>query len=118
MTNATNINLWNKIKKKHLNAEPAGKWNARKAQLTVKEYKAAGGKFKGSQANTSLAKWTQEKWQYYPPGQTSGRYLPKAVWDQLTPKQVKETNKNKRQAGKGKKVPYEKFIIEAFKSLK
>jgi hypothetical protein len=42
-----------------------GQWSARKAQIVAREYKDAGGGYKGGKGETqeSLEKWGKEKWQ-------------------------------------------------------
>ena len=61
--------LWEKIKNKWFKGEVAGvknSWNARKAQLAVKEYKSLGGKYihqsPEEKNNNSLSIWTKEEW--------------------------------------------------------
>jgi len=39
-----------------------GEWSARKAQLAVQKYKKSGGSYSGPKSETSLSKWTKEKW--------------------------------------------------------
>lgn len=60
----SNPELWEKIVaeiKKSARAGAAGTWNARKAQLAVKEYKDRGGKYAGKKsAQNSLVVWTRE----------------------------------------------------------
>ncbi|MDB5648901.1 MAG: hypothetical protein JWL62_421 [Hyphomicrobiales bacterium] len=64
--------LWEKVKAKVTRGTKggrAGQWSARKAQMAVQEYKAAGGTYIGSKAGGNhLAKWTHEDW-----GTKSGR---------------------------------------------
>ena len=42
-----------------------GQWSGRKAQIVAREYKDAGGGYKGGKGEKqeSLAKWSNEKWQ-------------------------------------------------------
>jgi hypothetical protein len=42
-----------------------GQWSARKAQIVAREYKDAGGGYKGNKGEKqeSLEKWGKEKWQ-------------------------------------------------------
>ena len=85
-----------------------GQWSARKAQLLAHEYEKAGGDYKnGKKKKTDsqkhLDQWTDEDWKTADdkPAEREGgttRYLPAEAWDQLTPKQKKETNARK-QAG-------------------
>ena len=105
----SNPKLWESVKKKVTRGSKGGnpgQWSARKAQLAVAEYKKRGGKYAKNSAkskNTSLGKWTRQKW-----GTKSGknsvvgkkatgeRYLPKKARDTLTNKEYKRTSRNKR----------------------
>lgn len=105
----TNPKLWESVKKKVTSGSKGGKpgqWSARKAQLAVAEYKKRGGGYGKNSAkprNTSLGKWTRQKW-----GTKSGknsvvgkkatgeRYLPKKARDALTDKEYKKTSRKKR----------------------
>ena len=64
----TNPKLWESVKKKVTRGSKGGKpgqWSARKAQLAVAEYKKKGGGYGKNSAkpkNTSLGKWTRQKW--------------------------------------------------------
>lgn len=105
----TNPKLWESVKKKVTSGSKGGKpgqWSARKAQLAVAEYKKRGGGYGKNSAkprNTSLGKWTRQKW-----GTKSGknsvvgkkatgeRYLPKKARDALTDKEYKRTSRKKR----------------------
>ncbi|MBD3241910.1 MAG: hypothetical protein GF331_15075 [Chitinivibrionales bacterium] len=86
----------------------AGQWSARKAQLLAQEYKRQGGDYKGSKGKRSkhLDKWTEEHWQTRggkgkaDTGKEMKRYLPERAWDLLSEKQKKETDQQKRKAGK------------------
>jgi hypothetical protein len=109
MVKRTNDELWKKIKDKWLMGEKGGtanKWNARKAQLAVLEYKKKGGGYIGEKKkDNSLSRWTREDWNYINEGKKSGRYLPKKVRLKLTDSQKKRENKLKGYR-KGEKVPY------------
>jgi len=105
----SNPKLWESVKKKVTRGSKGGKsgqWSARKAQLAVAEYKKRGGKYAKNSAksrNTSLGKWTRQKW-----GTKSGknsvvgkkatgeRYLPKKARNALTDKEYKRTSRKKR----------------------
>ncbi len=93
--------LWARIVKKIKAgsvAGAAGTWNARKAQLAVSEYKAAGGSYRGRKSHdNSLAQWTEEDWGYID-GKPGNRYLPKAVRASLSKKEAKEENRRKKAA--------------------
>lgn len=108
----TNPKLWEEVKKKVLKGSkggPANKWSARKAQISVSEYKARGGGYKGKKSpRNSLVKWTKEKWDYISPkGRKSrtGRYLPEKVRKTLSPSEKKRENRLKG-SRRGKWVSY------------
>ena len=101
MSQVADEQLWKRIKEKWHRGDKggeAGKWNARKAQLAVKEYKASGGTYLTSKPakDNSLVKWTREDWGYVGDGP---RYLPKSVRDSLTPAEKRATNARKRRGG-------------------
>ena len=87
-----------------------GEWSARKSQLLTHEYEAHGGDYKHrgerSEAQKSLEHWTDEDWQTSDgkvairDGETT-RYLPKKVWDALTPAERTRTNHLKVDGSKG-----------------
>lgn len=118
----TKPNLWKRIVGRVKKGSKYGKpntWNARKAQYAVKEYKDAGGGYKGNKTKSnSLVKWTKQDWQYSSEEQEGkGRYLPKRVWDKLTLREKAETNKKKREATKKhkKKAKYSKKVAKLVK---
>ena len=89
--------LWEAVKTMIQLSQP-GPWSVRKAQQAVQEYKRQGGRYVGpKKADNSLAKWTAEDWGYVD-GDSTGRYLPKTVREQLTPAQRRATNRRKRGA--------------------
>ena len=68
MSTATKSNpaLWSRIvssvKSSSKGGDP-GQWSARKAQLAVTKYKAAGGSYSGKKSSSnSLSKWTKQEW--------------------------------------------------------
>ena len=89
-----------------------GQWSARKAQLATQRYKKSGGGYSGAktEAQTSLTKWTKEKW-----GTKSGknstqgskatgeRYLPKKAREALSKKEYAKTSAKKRRDTKAGK---------------
>lgn len=91
-------------------------WDARLAQRATKIYNERGHTWKGEKTNTSLGKWTKEKWGYAL-GDTEGRYLPQSVRDKMTTEQKKAENKKKKECTKeGKKrCPY---LPETLKLMK
>jgi hypothetical protein len=116
----TKPELWNQIVEKYKKSSKGGdkrEWSARKAQLAVQEYKERGGGYTGTKTEEakSLSKWTKQNWKYSSKEmeKKGGRYLPRAVWNELNAEQKRITNKNKIE-GKGD-VPYEQFVINAFK---
>ena len=78
----------------------AGEWSARKAQLAVHEYKAAGGGYKGKKdPHNHLAEWTQEEWgtkSGHTSHETGERYLPKEAREALSDSEYKRTSDKKR----------------------
>ena len=89
--------LWEAVKTMVMMSQP-GPWSARKAQQAVQEYKRQGGRYVGpKKKDNSLSKWTAEDWGYVD-GDSTGRYLPKTVREQLTPAQRRATNRRKRGA--------------------
>lgn len=101
MSKVKDPQLWKSIKEKWHNSDKggeAGKWNARKAQLAVKEYKSRGGKYIGKKdPNNSLTLWTKEDWGYID-GKEGNRYLPKNVRENLTIKEKMIENKRKKKS--------------------
>ena len=106
----TDPKLWDKIKAEVEAGDKGGKpgqWSARKAQLAVHDYKAAGGGYKGEKsADNHLAQWTKEEW-----GTKSGeksedtgeRYLPKRAREKMSDADYKKTTAKKRSdTAKGK----------------
>ena len=88
-----------------------GQWSARKSQLLVHEYEAAGGGYKDSGHKTdeqkSLEQWTEEEWQTMD-GDTRARegdgtvkrYLPKKAWEELSESEKEKTEAKKEKASK------------------
>lgn len=117
MTERTHPRIWERIQRQWLEGDKGGlpgKWNARKAQLAVKEYKQyvrerygdsgyVEPKAKDHKQTNSLAKWSAEDWGYV--AGPDSRYLPKRVRDQLTPAEKREETKRKK-GKKGKNVPW------------
>ncbi|KAA3438714.1 DUF5872 domain-containing protein [Rufibacter hautae] len=107
----TKPELRQKIKDELMQSDKGGKkgqWSARKSQLLVQEYEKQGGGYKGKkdEAAKSLEKWTDEDWQTKDghadtrhDGETS-RYLPKEVWEKLSPQEKKEAEQKKVKGSK------------------
>jgi hypothetical protein len=108
----TKIGLRERIKNRLMAGSKGGdpgEWSARKAQMLGKEYKAAGGGYKGAktEGQKSLTKWTKEEWgtksgkpSTQGPNATGERYLPKAAREALTPKEYAATSRAKREGMK------------------
>ena len=118
----SNPKLWEQVKKKVLRGSkggPPGKWSARKSQLSVAEYKAKGGGYKGKKSpRNSLAKWSREKWDYISPSgrkSKTGRYLPEKVRKMLSPSEKKKENKLKG-SRRGKWVSYSPSVLNKMRS--
>lgn len=119
----THPRLWEQIKEKWHQGDKggqAGKWNARKAQLAVQEYKRESEKkygdngYKGSKPKqNSLKKWTDEDWGYAGK-EGESRYLPKAVRDRLTPAEKRRENRRKKDR-LGEWVPYSDSVRQKMK---
>ncbi len=95
--------LWDKVKHAVTEGGRGGKpgqWSARKAQLAVHDYKAAGGGYKGEKSEDNhLHQWTEEHWgtkSGQPSGQTGERYLPEHARATLTDREYAETTAKKR----------------------
>jgi hypothetical protein len=77
-----------------------GEWSARKAQLAVALYKAAGGGYIGPKSpKNSLARWTRERWRTKsgrPSLATGERYLPEAAIEALSAAEYAATTRAKR----------------------
>lgn len=96
--------LWKRIKEKYLKSDKGGRsgiWSARKAQLSVLEYKREGGGYTGtSKASENLKKWTKEDWTTKsgkPSLETGERYLPKKAIQALPPALYALTSKLKKE---------------------
>lgn len=100
--------LWEEIKNKFIATTAYGGkgWNARKAQMAVKEYKARGGRYSPAvpRSKTSLKKWTDEKWGYAGK-EGKSRYLPEKVRKSMSAKEKRIENRRKSNK-KGTRVPY------------
>ena len=95
--------LWEKVKAQvtaGTKGGEAGEWSARKAQLAVHEYKAAGGGYKGKKdPHNHLAEWTKEEWgtkSGHASHETGERYLPKEARGVLSDAEYKRTSDKKR----------------------
>ena len=95
--------LWERIKHEVTEGGRGGKpgqWSARKAQLAVHDYKAAGGGYTGEKVEDNhLHQWTEEHWGTQSggkSGETGERYLPEHARQQLTDREYAETTAKKR----------------------
>ena len=115
----TDEKLWERIKKKLKRSTKYGGpgWNARKSQAAVKMYIKAGGKYKKgvSRKQTSMHKWSREQWGYVNNSKNT-RYLPLKVRQKLTPAEIKQETRLKRNK-KGKKVPYTESVRKKMRKL-
>jgi len=79
-----------------------GQWSARKAQLAVAKYKAAGGGYKGPKSpRNSLVRWTKQQWRTKsgrPSGETCERYLPAKAIKALSPSEYAASTRAKRRS--------------------
>lgn len=118
----SNPKLWEEVKKKVLRGNKGGspgKWSARKAQISVAEYKRLGGGYKGKKSpSNSLTKWSREKWDYVSPSgrkTKTGRYLPEKVRKILSPSEKKRENRLKG-SRRGKWVSYSPSVVKKMRS--
>ena len=95
--------LWERIKAEVTAGDQCGRpgqWSARKAQMAVQRYQAAGGGYSGPKtAGNHLEQWTAERWGTRSGGgslETGERYLPAAALDRLTDDQYRRTSDKKR----------------------
>jgi hypothetical protein len=107
----TNPELREQIKQELMASDKGGKpgqWSARKSQMLAREYEKRGGGYKGpkDEAAKSLEAWTEQDWQTQAgddkarKDDKTSRYLPKEVWDQLSPEEKKEAEKTKVKGSK------------------
>lgn len=104
MSQVADSALWAKVKSKwHASSKGGarGQWNARKAQLAVKEYKQLGGTYTTARPSrtNSLVRWTNEDWGYID-GKRGNRYLPREVRARLSPTEKRTENRLKKSATK------------------
>jgi len=107
----------------------SGQWSARKSQLLKQAYEKQGGGYKHKDHKTeqqkSLHQWSQEDWQTDTGDKAvskskTKRYLPKKVWDELTPTEKKQTSKVKESKDPSKQqyVANTKKVVEKVKKIK
>ncbi len=104
----TNPQLWARIKNQvmsqNVGGTSSGQWSARKAQIAVKRYKDAGGRYKGPKnPNNSLHRWSQQRWRTAsgrPSHETGERYLPDRAFRHLSSSELHRINASKRYAMK------------------
>lgn len=60
--NVVNKKLYANVKSKIKRSIKGRRWGAYDSGRLVREYKAAGGKYKGSKGKTNLSRWYKEKW--------------------------------------------------------
>lgn len=98
--------LWKRIVSRVKSGSKGGKpgqWSARKAQLAVNLYKKQGGTYKGKKSETSLSKWTKQKWRTKSgkkSSETGERYLPEKAIKSLSPSEYAATTRAKREGTK------------------
>lgn len=127
----TQPELREKIKEELKQSDKGGKkgqWSARKSQLLAKEYEEQGGGYKGEKDEKAkeLDQWTKEDWQTQK-GEAkarhkdeTNRYLPKEVWDNLSPEEKKEAEQTKTKGSKkgDQQVAYTPAIKKALRKVK
>lgn len=108
----TKPKLWarivSQVKSENTGGTAAGKWSARKSQIAIKRYKAAGGGYSGKKSSSnSMSKWNKQKWTTSSGKNSDGkrRYLPAAAWKRMSKKDKAATNRKKAaDTKKGKSV--------------
>ena len=120
MAQVADPELWARVKKKwHRGGSGggAGQWNARKAQLAVKEYKKRGGTYKTARPSrkNSLVQWTREDWGYID-DKPGNRYLPRKIRSKLSAGEKRVENRRKKSATKSGKQ-YAKYSAAVAKYL-
>ncbi len=96
--------------------------------MLAREYEKQGGGYTGGKDEKarSLEKWTEQDWQTQEgddkarkDGKTS-RYLPKEVWDQLSPAEKKEAEESKTKGSKkgDQHVAYPPAVKQAMRKVK
>ena len=101
----TDPDLWDRVKHEITQSDKGGRpgvWSARKAQMSVQEYKRQGGGFVGEKpdADNHLLQWEKEDW-----GTKSGeeslktgeRYLPRRARETLSDEDYARTTEAKRE---------------------
>jgi len=104
----TNETLWKsivqKVKAENVGGTSPGQWSARKAQIAVKRYKDAGGRYVGPKSSkNSLVRWSRQKWRTKsgrPSHVTGERYLPEEAIKHLSASQYRRTTEAKRRSMK------------------
>ena len=96
--------LWERVKAEVTAGDKggaAGEWSARKAQMAVQHYKAAGGGYEGRKtADNHLSQWTREEWDTKSgekSRETGERYLPKKAREALTDEEYERSSDRKRE---------------------
>lgn len=129
----TDPELRRRLKEEILQSDKGGKpgqWSARKSQLLVREYESHGGGYKTDEkdeAARSLEIWSEQEWQTEAgddrarDGQITKRYLPKAVWDQLSESEKEEAERSKEAASQRglqhvEWTPAVKAVMERFEA--
>ena len=105
-----NPKIWERAKAR-AKRKMGGKWSGRAAQLAVRYYKDAGGKYAGrKRASNKLSQWTKQDWgtksgknSTQGPKATGERYLPKKARQALSDKEYKATSAKKRKDTKAGK---------------
>jgi hypothetical protein len=114
--------LWERAKAQ-AKAKMGGKHSARAMQLAVSIYKKAGGTYGGPKRETSLSKWTKQKWRTKsgkPSSQTVERYLPEKAIKSLSSAEYAATTRAKREGtAKGKQfVAQPKSVAKKVKKFR
>lgn len=120
--NVVNKKLYESIKSKIKRSIKGRRWGAYDSGRLVREYNAAGGKYKGSKGKTNLGRWYKEKWVdacAWPKKKPCGRKTkekisycrPSKKIDKKTPKLVQSltTAQRKSRCARKKKTPMKRI---------
>lgn len=120
--NVVNKKLYESIKSKIKRDVKGRRWGAYDSGRLVREYKAAGGKYKGTKGKTNLSRWYKEKWVdacAWPKRKPCGRKTKKSIAycrpskkvDSKTPKLVQKLTaaQRKSRCARKKKAPMKRI---------
>lgn len=120
--NVVNKSLYANVKSKIKRSIKGRRWGAYDSGRLVREYKAAGGKYKGTKGKTNLSRWYKEKWVdacAWPKSEPCGRKTKESIAycrpskkvDSKTPKLVQKLTaaQRKSRCARKKKTPMKRI---------